>query len=148
MYQETLRWSATDVHLIAGQAEVSQAGQTFAGARMAVFVTETNEGFDTAIYAEDLTITDRNGQRSTGALSFRLESTGVPVFDVRESTAAETADQPLLRRALGAAVSGQSGRAASGIDAVAIGCVFSPGPGGSAGGGIGFAACADSPAIE
>ena len=100
LYQETLRWSATDVHLIAGQAEVSQAGQTFAGARMAVFVTETNEGFDTAIYAEDLTITDRNGQRSTGALAFRLESAGVPVFDVRESTAAETADQPLLRRAL------------------------------------------------
>ena len=100
LYQETLRWSATDVYLIAGQAEISQAGQTFSGARMAVFVTRTNEGYDTAVYAEDLTITDRNGQRATGAVAFRLESTAVPVVEVRESTEAETADQPLLRRAL------------------------------------------------
>lgn len=101
LYQETFRRSSADVHLITGQVEVSQAGQTFAGARMAVFVTETNEGFDTAIYAEDLTITDRNGRRSFGALAFRLESAERPLFEVSESTAMGTEDQPppLLLRA-------------------------------------------------
>jgi len=101
LYQETFRRSSADVHLITGQVEVSQAGQTFAGARMAVFVTETNGGFDTAIYAEDLTITDRNGQRSFGALAFRLESAEKPLFEVSESTAMGIEDQPppLLLRA-------------------------------------------------
>ncbi len=100
LYEEVLKSESMEVHLITGRAHVTQGDSTFSANRMALFVTRTSAGYDTAVYGEDLTIETRSGRRSTGAKAFRLESVVAPEIEVQDSAAAESTDQPLLRRAL------------------------------------------------
>ncbi len=109
LYEEVLSSELTEVHLITGKAEVTQGESTFSGARMAFFVTRTSAGFDTAIYGEDLTIVTRSGRKTIGAKAFRLESAEAPEFLVQDSAAAESTDQPLLRRAVSRLYPGDAG---------------------------------------
>jgi hypothetical protein len=95
-FEETLSLGATRVHLLTGNINASQGELRVSAARMAVFVTPVESGFDLAVYGEDVMI----GQRPFSARAFRLQTLKEPVFTVRDSTEAETGDQRLLRRAV------------------------------------------------
>lgn len=65
---------------------------------MAVIVTPVDSHFDVAGNAEDLTIRSADSQRSVASRAFRLQTSNVPGFGVKHSTAATTNDHPLLRK--------------------------------------------------
>ncbi|MFN9718247.1 MAG: hypothetical protein ACK58L_06095 [Planctomycetota bacterium] len=94
-FDETLSVDTTHVHLITGNVKAVQGDLTASAARMAIFVTPVESGFDLAVYGEDVTI----GSRHFSVRAFRLQTLKDPQFNVRSATEADTRDQPLLRRA-------------------------------------------------
>ncbi len=111
LYEEILRFDGMTVHLVVGRVSLVQGDLSLTGSRMAFFVAQTGSGFDTAVYAEDLTLTTRSGQRASGAMAFRLESAAAPQFEVQDSAESGSSDHPLLRRALARLYPGDPGEA-------------------------------------
>lgn len=99
-FEETISESSVQIHLINGNAKIEQGDLTVIAARIAVIVTPVDSHFDVAVYAEDLTVRSTDSQRSVASRAFRLQTSNVPTFAVKHSTAATTNDHPLLRKAL------------------------------------------------
>ncbi len=99
-HEEMLQWQSMDVHLLIGQVSIQQGEQSYSGARMAVFVSPTAEGFDLAVYGEEVTVAGPTGRQTFAALDFRLQSTSPPELLASSTTLAGSRESPLLQRAL------------------------------------------------
>ena len=99
-YEELLQWESLDVHLLVGRVRLEQGELSFSAARMAVFIIPVPNGFDLAVYGEDITEAGPTGQQTRAAQEFRLHSTALPLMNVEDSADATLAIPPLLQRAL------------------------------------------------
>jgi lipopolysaccharide export system protein LptA len=99
-FEETISENSVQIHLINGNAMITQGDLTVSAARMAVIATPVDSHFDVAVYAEDLTIRSADTQTSVASRAFRLQISNVPSILVKHSTAATSNDHPLLRKAL------------------------------------------------
>ena len=99
-FEETLSSESTEVHLIISRAEIRQAGLKVSAAKLAVFVSPSQSGFEIAAYAEDVEIRTANGLRHEASRAFRLQTLTAPEFRIGSSTAAASNDHPLLRKAV------------------------------------------------
>jgi hypothetical protein len=87
-FEETISENSVQIHLINGNAMITQGDLTVSAARMAVIATPVDSHFDVAVYAEDLTIRSADTQTSVASRAFRLQTSNVPSILVKHSTAA------------------------------------------------------------
>ncbi len=99
-FEETLSSELTEVHLILGKAKVTQGGLTVSGSKLAIFVTQTESGFEISAYGEDVTVQTPDSHRPVASRAFRLQTLTQPVFEVSRSIPATSNEHPLLRRAI------------------------------------------------
>ncbi len=98
-FEETLASDDGEVHLIVGKATLTQGSLSISGAKLAVFVSRTESGFEVGVYGENVAIDSRDGHRDQAFKAIRLESLAAPQFEVGQSAPGST-DNPLLRKAV------------------------------------------------
>ena len=98
-FEETFASDEGQVHLIVGHATLTQGNFTMSGAKLAMFVSNTDSGFEIGVYGENVAVDSRDGHRDLAFKAIRLESLAVPQFQVGQSTPGSK-DNPLLRRAV------------------------------------------------
>ena len=98
-FEETFASDEGQVHLIVGHATLTQGNFTMSGAKLAMFVSSTDSGFEIGVYGENVAVDSRDGHRDLAFKAIRLESLAVPQFQVGQSTPGSK-DNPLLRRAV------------------------------------------------
>ena len=111
-FEETFASADGQVHLIVGHAELEQGNFAMSGAKLAVFVSRTESGFEVGIYGENVAIDSRDGHRDQAFKAIRLESLAAPQFQVGQSTPGSK-DNPLLRKAVDRLYPGGGGDAST-----------------------------------
>ena len=111
-FEETLATDGGQVHLIVGHAELEQGNFAISGAKLAVFVSPTESGFEVGVYGENVAINSRDGHRDQAFKAVRLESLAAPQFQVGQSTPGSK-DNPLLRKAVDRLYPGEAGDAST-----------------------------------
>ena len=111
-FEETFASADGQVHLIVGHAELEQGNFAMSGAKLAVFVSRTDSGFEVGIYGENVAIDSRDGHRDQAFKAIRLESLAAPQFQVGQSTPGSK-DNPLLRKAVDRLYPGGGGDAST-----------------------------------
>ncbi len=99
-FDEVITLGGMELHLLAGQAELTQGSVTMSARRMVIASSSQGGSFDVRAYGEDVVFRNQDGQRSPASRTIRLQATTAPVFLVPQGTVAASPENPLLQRAV------------------------------------------------
>lgn len=99
-FEEQISLAEIQIRMLVGNVELSQGPLSISAGKMAVTLQQQDGVWEVRVYAEDVTIRNSEGRRNLASRTFTLQSVAAPELLAKNSRTAESADNPLLTRAI------------------------------------------------